>query len=338
MLNTVVKLTSPRNLETFFKEEEYDGETVIVRPTYMSICAADQRYYQGKRKKEILDKKLPLALIHESVGEVIYDPKHKIKKGTKVVMIPNTPVEENDTIKENYLRSSKFRSSSSDGFMQNAVFMRRDRIIPIGEVKEEIASQLELISVAVNAVESFLQKSHKNIERIGVWGCGSVGYIQALVLKKYFPNSKIIVIGTRREKLNYFSFADETYINTELDQNFKVDHAFECVGGPKAEEAINQMIDVIEPQGTIALLGVTEEPVDINTRMVLEKGITLIGNSRSSYSDFAKSIELLQDEEMQDYVYNIISEFIDINSVNDINIAFDNDSTNEFKTVMKWNL
>ena len=81
MLNTVVKLTSPRNLETFFKEEEYDGETVIVRPTYMSICAADQRYYQGKRKKEILDKKLPLALIHESVGEVIYDPKHKIKKG-----------------------------------------------------------------------------------------------------------------------------------------------------------------------------------------------------------------------------------------------------------------
>lgn len=338
MLNTVVKLTSPRNLETFFKEEEYDGETVIVRPTYMSICAADQRYYQGKRKKEILDKKLPLALIHESVGEVIYDPKHKIKKGTKVVMIPNTPVEENDTIKENYLRSSKFRSSSSDGFMQNAVFMRRDRIIPIGGVKEEIASQLELISVAVNAVESFLQKSHKNIDRLGVWGCGSVGYIQALVLKKYFPNSKIIVIGTRREKLNYFSFADETYINTELDENFKVDHAFECVGGPKAEEAINQMIDVIEPQGTIALLGVTEEPVDINTRMVLEKGITLIGNSRSSYSDFAKSIELLQDEEMQDYVYNIISEFIDINTVNDINTAFDNDSTNEFKTVMKWNL
>lgn len=338
MLNTVVKLTSPRNLETFFKEEEYDGETVIVRPTYMSICAADQRYYQGKRKKEILDKKLPLALIHESVGEVIYDPKHKIKKGTKVVMIPNTPVEENDTIKENYLRSSKFRSSSSDGFMQNAVFMRRDRIIPIGGVKEEIASQLELISVAVNAVESFLQKSHKKIDRLGVWGCGSVGYIQALVLKKYFPNSKIIVIGTRREKLNYFSFADETYINTELDENFKVDHAFECVGGPKAEEAINQMIDVIEPQGTIALLGVTEEPVDINTRMVLEKGITLIGNSRSSYSDFAKSIELLQDEEMQDYVYNIISEFIDINTVNDINTAFDNDSTNEFKTVMKWNL
>lgn len=338
MLNTVVKLTSPRNLETFFKEEEYDSETVIVRPTYLSICAADQRYYQGKRKKEILDKKLPLALIHESVGEVIYDPKKEFKKGTKVVMIPNTPTESNEIIKENYLRSSKFRSSSTDGFMQNAVFMKRDRIIPIKGIEESLGSQLELISVAVNAVESFLERSHKKIDRIGVWGCGSVGYIQALVLKKYFPNSEIIVVGTRREKLNYFSFADQTLINTELGPDFKVDHAFECVGGPKAEEAINQMIDVIEPQGTIALLGVTEEPVDINTRMVLEKGITLIGNSRSSYSDFAKSVELLQDEEMQDYVSNIISEFIDINTVNDINTAFDNDAINEFKTVMKWNL
>ena len=238
MLNTVVKLTSPRNLETFFKEEEYDNETVIVRPTYMSICAADQRYYQGKRKKEVLDKKLPLALIHESVGEVIYDPKKKFKKGTKVVMIPNSPTETNEIIKENYLRSSKFRSSSSDGFMQNAVFMKRDRIIPIGNIKESIASQLEIISVAVNAIETFLNRSHKKTERIGVWGCGSVGYIQALVLKKYFPDSQIIVVGTRREKLNYFSFADETLLNTELGKEFKVDHAFECVGGPKAEEAI----------------------------------------------------------------------------------------------------
>ena len=338
MLNTVVKLTSPRNLETFFKEEEYDNETVIVRPTYMSICAADQRYYQGKRKKEVLDKKLPLALIHESVGEVIYDPKKKFKKGTKVVMIPNSPTETNEIIKENYLRSSKFRSSSSDGFMQNAVFMKRDRIIPIGNIKESIASQLEIISVAVNAIETFLNRSHKKMERIGVWGCGSVGYIQALVLKKYFPDSKIIVVGTRREKLNYFSFADETLLNTELGQDFKVDHAFECVGGPKAEEAINQMIDVIEPQGTISLLGVTEDPVDINTRMILEKGITITGNSRSSYSDFAKSIEILQDEEIQEYVSNIISEYIDVNNVADINKAFDNDSTNEFKTVMKWNL
>ena len=82
---------------------------VIVRPTYLSICNADQRYYQGLRDAEILRKKLPMALIHEAIGEVVRDPSGNFKTGDLVVMVPNTPVEEDDIIAENYLRSSKFR-------------------------------------------------------------------------------------------------------------------------------------------------------------------------------------------------------------------------------------
>ena len=33
-----------------------------------------------KEKKEVLDKKLPLTLIHEGVGRVIYDAKGEFKK------------------------------------------------------------------------------------------------------------------------------------------------------------------------------------------------------------------------------------------------------------------
>ena len=61
MINEVIKLVAPKNIQTFFKDEEYNENTVVVRPTYLSICAADQRYYQGKRKKEILDKKIGRA-------------------------------------------------------------------------------------------------------------------------------------------------------------------------------------------------------------------------------------------------------------------------------------
>ena len=311
---------------------------VVVRPTYLSICAADQRYYQGKRKKEVLDKKLPLTLIHEGVGKVIYDPKGEFEKGEKVVMIPNTPVEQDEVIKENYLRSSKFRSSSADGFMQSAVYMKRDRIIPIRDIDEEVGAFIELSSVAVNAIENFLKKSHKRRNVIGVWGCGNMGYITTLLLKSYFPDSKIIVVGTRMEKLNYFSFADDVKLITELEPDFMVDHAFECVGGEKSEDAIDQIIDHINPEGSISLMGVSEEPVDINTRMVLEKGLTLLGNSRSGYEDFEKAVELEQDKQTQAYLKNIISEEIEINCLNDINEAFDRDLNNDFKTVMKWNI
>lgn len=338
MINEVIKLVAPKRLEIFFEEENINEETVVIRPTYLSICAADQRYYQGWRKKEILDKKLPLALIHEAIGEVLYDPKNIFKKGERVVMIPNTPMQEDEIIKENYRRSSLFRSSSHNGFMQNTVYMRRDRIIPLRNVKDDVGSLMELVSVSVNAIESFEKESHKRRNVIGVWGAGSVGYITALLLKIYYPDSKIIAIGTRSEKLRYFSFADETKLVDEIDENFKVDHAFECVGGKKAQDAINQMIDCINPQGTIALLGVSEEPVAINTRMVLEKGLELIGNSRSGYDDFEKSVEIAQDTYVQEYLNNIISERIEIRELNDIHKAFEHDLSNDFKTVMKWNI
>ena len=339
MLNEIIKLVDINKFELFIKEENITDEYVIVKPTYMSICAADQRYYQGKRKREILDKKLPLSLIHECVGRVIYDGKNVFKSNEKVVLIPNTPTTEDEIIKENYLRTSLFKSSSTDGFMQSLLFIRRDRIISIGDINEEVASLLELMSVSINAIENFKKNSINRYNKIAIWGPGSVGYVTYLLLKEYFPNTKIAIIGTSREKLNYFLLAEEKYLVTELEPDFFVDHAFECVGGNGSEMAINQIIDHINPQGSISLLGVSEEKVGINTRMVLEKGLTLLGNSRSGYIDFAKAIEILSGNiKMQENLRKIISDKIEVNTFNDIYVAFDKDRINDYKTVMKWNL
>lgn len=338
MINQVIKLVAPRRMETFFKEENIDDKSIVVRPRYLSICAADQRYYTGSRAKEILDKKLPLALIHEAVGEVLFDKTGEFKSGDNVVMIPNTPFEQDEVIKENYLRSSKFRSSSYDGFLQNVVLMRKDRVIKIGDIDLQIASLLEPISICVNAIEEFLKTAHKRRNIIGVWGCGTIGYLTTLLLKKYLPDSRIIIFGTNTEKMRYFSFVDEQIMINEVPEDLKIDHAFECVGGPRSEDAIKQMIKHINPQGTISLLGVSENPVPIETRMVLEKGLKLIGDSRSGYQDFYKAVEIMQDKKMQDYVENIIMDMVEVNNLNDIYKAFDLDLNNSFKTVMKWNI
>ena len=88
MINQVYQLVSPRQFETTFKTINLHNHNnkIIVRPLYLSICAADLRYYCGNR-------------------------------GTKVVMIPNTPSESHKVIAENYLASSHFKSSGYDGFM-----------------------------------------------------------------------------------------------------------------------------------------------------------------------------------------------------------------------------
>ena len=62
--------------------------------------------------------------------------------------------------------------------------------------------------------------------------------------------------------------------------------------GKGSQAAINQMIDLISPEGSISLLGVSEYGVEINTRMVLEKGLTLFGSSRSGAQDFKDVAQL----------------------------------------------
>ena len=129
MFNTVYRLVAPGRFEVAFSEIDLCGQQVVVRPTHLSICHADQRYYQGTRPAEVLSEKLPMALIHEGIGEVVYDPLKEYAPGTRVVMIPNTPVEKDAVIAENYIRSSRFRASSMDGFMQENVALERDRLV-----------------------------------------------------------------------------------------------------------------------------------------------------------------------------------------------------------------
>ena len=105
MLNPVYQPKRPRQFAMAVQDVHCDDEHILVRPTYLSICNADQRYYQGTRAEEVLKEKLPLALIHEGIGRVVYDPTGTFAVGDDVVMIPNLPSETDEYTAENYLRS-----------------------------------------------------------------------------------------------------------------------------------------------------------------------------------------------------------------------------------------
>lgn len=339
MINKIYSLVATKQIVVQFEERSLDGDGIIVRPTRLSICAADQRYYTGTRGKEAMKKKLPMALIHEGVGEVVYDPKGEFKPGDTVVMIPNTPIEHDPIIAENYLTTSKFRASGYDGFMQQYVFMGRDRIIKYENINHDVASFLELISVSAHSIDKFSKRSHERKNTIGVWGDGNVGFITSLILKKQFPESKIIVFGKNEEKLSFFSFVDETYQIDSIPDDLRVDHAFEAVGGKASEYAIDQIIDYINPEGSIAILGVSENPVPINTRMVLEKGLTIVGSSRSGRVDFQYAVDFLEAyPDAQNQLQKLISAVIDVNGMEDIVKAFEYDLTTPFKTVLNWKI
>ncbi len=341
MINEIYRLVEPKRLEIHLQDETIPSNGIVIRPTYMSLCVADQRYFNGDRPKAVLRKKLPMALCHEAIGEVVYDPLNSIERGTEVVLIPNLPTVEDEVIAENYLRTSKFRSSSQDGFMQEIIIQDRNRVLelPVG-IDRRVLSFLELISVIFHAIDRFEKRAHKERETLGVWGDGNLGFITALVLKTYYPNSKVIVFGKSQQKLSYFSFVDEVMLVDEIPSIEYIDHAFECVGGIGSQYALNQIIDVVKPEGYVSLMGVSEEPVALNTRMILEKGLYLVGNSRSGKKDFEKAINFLSaHQDTAGHLSNLISSVIDAHTVDDIYKAFEIDSIKKWgKTIIKWSM
>ena len=108
-----------------------------------------------------------------------------------------------------------------------------------------------------------------------------------------------------------------------------------CSSAPRA---INQIIDYIHPEGTIAIMGVSEDPVPVNTRMVLEKGLRIFGSSRSGNRDFQNLVDFyVAHPEVVREFKKIIGDVVAVNTIEDMNKAFDLDRKRHGgKTVIVW--
>ncbi|MBF0715762.1 zinc-binding dehydrogenase [Gemelliphila palaticanis] len=338
MINSIYQLVKPKLINIEFEELSLNNKNnVIIRPNYMALCHADQRYYQGRRDPKVLSKKLPMALIHECCGIVLSDPTNTYKVGQKVVLIPNQPPKSSDgEFYENYMNGSKFLSSGFNGFMQEIISLAVDRVVAYDDVDDRVAAISEFLSVAQHAYNRFEKVAHSKKERIAIIGDGSLSYVVANILKYHLPDTELIVIGRHYEKLSIFNFVKEKYLASELPEDLTFDHAFECTGGDGSASAINDVIKYIKPQGTLILMGVSENKVSINTRDILEKGMTLIGSSRSGREDFEKVIEIIKDKKIQNRLKNIILEDSPVKNINDIHRVFNTDLNTPFKTVFKW--
>ena len=227
----------------------------------------------------------------------------------------------------------------AETILGTACLLLGDHLVRVPDgVDLRVASFAELIRVCVHAVARFEKFAHRRKNSIGIWGDGNVGFITALVLKALYPDTKLYVFGTVYETLADFSFADGADHVDHVPEGLKIDHAFECVGGEGSRFAIAQIIDMINPEGSIGLMGVSERFVDINTRMVLEKGLSLFGSSRSGVEDFQKTVDMLAEHpDMSSYLENIIGGVVEIRTINDIHKAFAQDISRNFgKTVLRW--
>lgn len=336
MLSKGFKIVSPKRFEVDIEQIDLEKGKSIVKVDNACICKADLRYYIGNRDTRILGLKYPMRLIHEAVGTVLKTTDDNIKVGDRVVLIPNIISNCNSCTKEfcideslgeNYCPYAKFASSNKDGFSAEVVNHPNENLLVIpDEVPSRLAVFSELISVAVAVTRRFNIKPNQTL---GIWGDGLVGYILAVVLKKLYPGNRIVIIGRNADKVEKFP-VDLRYDSCD-DRSIKqvgIDIAFECVGGEASSIAINQIIDCIKIGGKLVLAGVAENNILINTRKILEKGITITGSTRSINKDFEKAIEFLKDEKFSKDIEMLILGERKISNIVDYYNAFEEEGIN----------
>jgi len=325
-------------VETTVEHDLRDWE-VVVEPVLGSICHADLRYYTGQRRPEALQRKLPMALIHEGLARVVQSPSPDVKVGSRVVVVPNIPgyLDRNiDPMQccpacrsgkgENYCYHGRFLGSGVDGIAQHRLVVPVSCVVPVpDEIPDEIAVLSELCTVSYQALTHVEDKLHD--ARVAVFGDGPVGYLGAAMLHHVYgvPRERLHVFGADPHKLSQFDFATRSLVQEyDFGSGGYFDIAVECTGGKFSESAVNQAIDVLCPGGQLILMGVTEERVPINTRDILEKGLTVRGSSRSSSSDYRPVIEAMRDPSCQNTLRKLLPDrYTEIGSAADFARAMD---------------
>lgn len=348
MLGKCFKIVEPGRFDLYIENIEMGANDTIVKIEYGAICKADMRYYLGHRSLKILGLKYPMSLIHEAVGTVIQDRSGYWKAGDRVILVPNLVLRrsekyrhlyEDSRLGDNYSPEAIFASSNRDGFSKEYVVHDAEHLVRIDPQVDFRTSVLtELISVAVAA---YRRLHLDGDEKIAVWGDGTLGYIFANVFYFLRKSHSVLVVGKHKGKLSEFPEYLGQQICNELDEKqIEFSVAYECVGGQSAEKAINDILKRILPGGKVVLAGVSEQAISVDTRTILEKGLSLYGTTRSSVGDFKKAAELLEDGCFAEKMKKLLVREYEINKIADLyNVfEFERGNSNFGKSVLKFNL
>lgn len=338
------KITEPKRFEIFV--EDIRNENVLVRPEILAVCKADIRYYLGNRSLNILKRKFPMSLIHEATGVVIRDKSGKFKSGQRVVLLPcrksdcdgtkcEVCVRNNPHLLDNYCPESKFCSSNYDGFSKELIDLEHEYMIPIPDEIGVEAVFSELISVGCCAMRRAGFTDGEKVKSVTVWGDGIMGFIISLVAKYGF-GCDVNIVGLSKEKLDMFDFANVYYSN-DIDSLPRMSVAIEAVGGNASGIAANQAIDKLYSGGKLILSGVANENVPLNTRMVLEHGISIRGTTRSVRCDFEMAVELLKNPDFRTQIKKLLLSVNEVNNIRDYYAIFEKESKSTAlgKNIMK---
>jgi len=357
------RLTQPFCIEAVEQEvrRERRGD-VLLRPLLTGVCASDLKLYAGTRDRRALFRKLPLALLHEGVAQVVEGPPTaELRPGSRAVVIPNIPCwvarperypSRHDACLacrpggagENYCLDPLYLSSNTDGLARTLFRHPASLLAP---VPAGIPDRVAVFTEPLTTILAGCQKARLRPDaRYLILGDGPLAQLVAVCLIGFYavpPAAITMTVHERRhgdglERL-VGTVVDATAADSLAGREDSIDVAFECVGGAANEHTLAQAVDALKPGGTAVLFGPSEVPVPFNTRDVIGKGLIVVGANRSRPHHFRAVLERLADPALQTLLETVVSpEAFQVRDAGDLNRALYHAWTkpDAGKTLVAW--
>ena len=259
---------------------------VLVRVCAAGICHSDAHYRAGRSSMGMM----PITLGHEVAGvvEKIGSQVTNVKAGDRVCLHYNITCGDCyycSTGNEQFCDTVKMLGHHVDGgYAEYIAIPARNAIHLPAEIPFEEGATL--MCASATALHALRKSKLKAGETVAIFGIGGLG-LSAIQLAKASGAVEVYAVDIKQDKLELASEYNAIPIDAgrvdaveeirKLTKGKGVDVALEMIGMPKTME---QAIDSVGFLGRAVLVGLNQQPIQINTYMqVLGKEAEIIGSN-----------------------------------------------------------
>lgn len=294
-----VQIISPENVQLLnIDKPTIRPNEVLLKIEYVGFCGSDLNTFLGKNPMV----KMPVVPGHE-VGAVIEAKGEQVPDnlaiGQVVTVNPYTNCGKCASCRNrryNACQHNETLGVQRNGAMCEYIALPWQKVIPADGMSTRDCALIEPMSVGFHAVDN---AGVKDNEVVMVIGCGMVGL--GAVVRATLRGATVVAVDLDDEKLalakevgaKYVINSKTTNVHDEvmrISQGFGADVVIEAVGNPMT---YNMAIDEVSFTGRVVYIGYAKSEVSFQTKLFVQKELTIRGSRNALPEDFRAVINYL---------------------------------------------
>ncbi|MBO5382323.1 MAG: zinc-binding alcohol dehydrogenase family protein [Bacteroides sp.] len=294
-----VQIVSPEKVQILDVEKPaLQPDEVLLKIEYVGFCGSDLNTFLGKNPMV----KMPVVPGHE-VGAVIEAKGEQVPDnlaiGQVVTVNPYTNCGKCASCRNrryNACQHNETLGVQRNGAMCEYIALPWQKVIPADGMSTRDCALIEPMSVGFHAVSNACVVDN---DIVMVIGCGMVGL--GAVVRAALRGATVVAVDLDDEKLalakevgaKYVINSKTTNVHDEvmrISQGFGADVVIEAVGNPMT---YNMAIDEVSFTGRVVYIGYAKSEVSFQTKLFVQKELTIRGSRNALPEDFRAVISYL---------------------------------------------